>query len=54
MPCEYEGQDENKEAGADEDLDETEDGDEPLEKRLSPKPVGKHAADCDRLEKSER
>lgn len=50
MPREHEKQDENKETSADEKLDETEDGHEPVEKRFSPNPVGTHAGDRDWLE----
>ena len=50
MPREHEEQNENKKASADQDLDETQDGHEPVEKRFSPKPVGNHADDRDWLE----
>ena len=50
MPREHEEQNENKKAGADEDLDEGQNGHEPVEKRFSPNPVRDHADDCDRFE----
>jgi hypothetical protein len=53
MPREHEEQNENKKTSADEDQDGTKDGDEPVEKRFSPKPVGNHADDRDWLEDSQ-
>jgi hypothetical protein len=45
MPRKYEEQNENEKAGADEDLDQRQNGNEPVEKRFSPNPVGDHAND---------
>ena len=50
MPGEDEEENENKKAGADQDLDEAEDGDEPVEKWFSQEPIRNHADDRDRLE----
>jgi hypothetical protein len=50
MPREREEQNENKKTDADQDLHETQDRNEPVEKRFSPKPVGNHADDLIRLE----
>ena len=49
MPGEHEEENESEKAGANQDLEETQDGDEPVEKRFSQKPIGNHADDSDRL-----
>ena len=49
MPGEHEEENESYKAGANQDLEETQDGDKPVEKRFSQKPIGNHADDSDRL-----
>lgn len=49
MPGEHEEQNENKSTSADEDLDETQDEHEPVERTFSREPVSKHADDRDRF-----
>jgi hypothetical protein len=49
MPRQHEEQNENKKPSAYENLDESENGHEPVEKRFSPSPVANHACDCDWL-----
>jgi hypothetical protein len=54
MPRKHEEQNENKKTCADEYLDESQNGPEPVEKRFSPNPVGDHANDRDRFEDGQR
>ena len=50
MPRQHEEQDKNKKPGADKNLDESQNGQEPVEKRFSPDPVGDHTQNRDRFE----
>ena len=54
VPRKREEQDKNEKTSADENLSETQDGDESVKKSFPPKPIGNHAADRDRFEDSQR
>ena len=50
FPREHEKKNEDQETSADEDLDESQNKHEPIEKRFSPEPVGNHTSDRDWFE----